>query len=62
MRFLNFIRGKAIKAKAAVAGFFRNTAKNFREDFTPSAALTTAQRDARRIRAVRRITSGFMLA
>lgn len=62
MRFLNFIKGKAIKAKAAVTEFFRNTKKNIREDFTPSAALTTAQRDARRIRAVRRITSGFMLA
>ena len=57
MRILNFIKGKAAKAKAAVIGFFRNTAKNIREDFTPAKALTTAQRDARRIRAVRRVTA-----
>lgn len=62
MRILNFIKGKAINAKAAVIGFFRNTSKNIREDFTPTKALTDAQRDARRIRAVRRITTGFMLA
>ncbi len=62
MRILNFIKGKAIKAKATVAEFFRNTKKNIREDFTPTKALTDAQRDARRIRAVRRITTGFMLA
>lgn len=62
MRILNFIKSKAIKAKAAVIGFFRNTAKNIREDFTPTKALTDAQRDARRIRTVRRITTGFMLA
>ena len=68
MRILNFIKGKAAKAKAAVIGFFRNTAKNIREDFTPATALTTAQRDARRIRAVlqpasgRRVTAGFTLA
>jgi len=62
MRILNFIKGKAIKAKEAAAEFFRNTKKNIREDFTPTKALTDAQRDARRIRAVRRITTGFMLA
>ena len=62
MRILNFIKGKAAKAKTAVIGFFRNTAKNIREDFTPAKALTTAQRDARRIRAVRRVTAGFTLA
>lgn len=62
MRILNFIKGKAIKAKEAAAEFFRNTAKNIREDFTPAKALTTAQRDARRIRAVRRVTAGFTLA
>ncbi len=62
MRILNFIKGKAIKAKATVAEFFRNTKKNIREDFTPAKALTDTQRDARRIRAVRRITTGFMLA
>lgn len=62
MRILNFIKGKAAKAKAAVIRFFRNTAKNIREDFTPAKALTTAQRDARRIRAVRRVTAGFTLA
>ena len=62
MRILNFIKGKTAKAKAAVIGFFRNTAKNIREDFTPAKALTTAQRDARRIRAVRRVTAGFTLA
>lgn len=66
MRILNFIKGKAAKAKAAVIGFFRNTAKNIRghlcHGFTPAKALTTAQRDARRIRAVRRVTAGFTLA
>ena len=62
MRILNFIKSKAIKAKATVIGFFRNTAKNIREDFTPTKALTDAQRDARRIRTVRKITTGFMLA
>ena len=62
MRILNFIKSKAIKAKAAVIGFFRNTAKNIREDFAPTKALTDAQRDARRIRTVRKITTGFMLA
>lgn len=62
MRILNFIKDKAIKAKAAVIGFFRNTGKNIREDFTPAKALTDTQRDARRIRAMRRITTGFMLA
>lgn len=62
MRILNFIKGKAIKAKEAAAEFFRNTKKNIREDLTPTKALTDAQRDARRIRAVRRITTGFMLA
>ncbi len=62
MRIMNFIKDKAIKAKAALVGFFRNTGKNIREDFTPTKALTDAQRDARRIRAVRRITTGFMLA
>lgn len=62
MRILNFIKDKANKAKTAVAEFFRNTRKNIREDFTPSAALTDAQRDARRIRTVRRITSGITIA
>lgn len=62
MRILNFIKGKSIKVKATVAEFFRNTKKNIREDFTPAKALTDTQRDARRIRAVRRITTGFMLA
>ena len=62
MRILNFIKGKANKVKAAFVGFFRNTAKNIREDFTPTKALITAQRDARRIRAVRRITTGITLA
>lgn len=62
MRILNFIKDKAIKAKTAFVGFFRNTAKNIREDFTPAAALTDAQRDARRIRTVRRITTGITLA
>lgn len=62
MRILNFIKGKAIKAKATVVEFFRNTKKNIREDLMPAKALTDAQRDARRIRAVRRITTGFMLA
>lgn len=62
MRILNLIKDKAVKAKAAVIGFFRNTAKNIREDFTPAKALTDTQRDARRIRTVRRITTGFMLA
>lgn len=62
MRILNFIKGKAIKAKEAAAEFFRNTKKNIREDFTPTKALTDTQRDARRIRTVRRITTGFMLA
>lgn len=62
MRILNFIKGKANKVKAAFVGFFRNTAKNIREDFTPTKALTDAQRDARRIRAVRRITTGITLA
>lgn len=62
MRFLNFIKDKASKIKAAAGEIFRNTKQNIREDFTPTAALTEAQRDARRIRTVRRITSGFMLA
>lgn len=62
MRILNFIKGKANKVKAAFVGFFRNTAKNIREDFTPTKALTDTQRDARRIRAVRRITTGITLA
>lgn len=62
MRILNFIKGKANKVKAAFVGFFRNTKKNIREDLTSTKALTDAQRDARRIRAVRRITTGFMLA
>ncbi len=62
MRILNFIKGKAIKAKATVAEFFRNTKKNIREDFALAKALTDTQRDARRIRAVRRITMGITLA
>ena len=72
MRILNFIKGKTAKAKAAVIGFFRNTAKNIRghlcHGFTPAKALITAQRNARRIRAVlqpasgRRVTAGFTLA
>lgn len=73
MRILTFIKDKAAKAKravvgffkmiaAALVGFFRNTAKDIREDFTPAKALTDAQRDARRIRAVRRITTGITLA
>lgn len=62
MRILNLIKSKVIKAKDAAAEFFRNTKKNIREDFTPTKALTDTQRDARRIRTVRRITTGFMLA
>ncbi|MCH5209057.1 MAG: hypothetical protein J1F04_09235 [Oscillospiraceae bacterium] len=61
-RILNFFKAKAVKAKSAVIGFFRNTGKNIREDFTPAKALTDAQRDAKRIRAVRRITAGLTLA
>ncbi|MCH5205069.1 MAG: hypothetical protein J1F03_09980 [Oscillospiraceae bacterium] len=61
-RILNFFKAKAAKAKSAVIGFFRNTGKNIREDFTPAKALTDAQRDAKRIRAVRRITAGLTLA
>ena len=73
MRILTFIKDKAAKAKSAVVGFFKmiaaalvgffcNTAKNIREDFAPAKTLTDAQRDARRIRTVRKITTGFMLA
>lgn len=46
MRILNFIKGKANKGKAAFVGFFRNTAKNICEDFTPTKALTDTQRRA----------------
>lgn len=62
MRIFTFFKDKANKAKSAVAGFFRNTAKNIREDFAPAKTLTDAQRDARRVRTVRRITTEFMLA
>lgn len=62
MRILKCIKNKANKAKAAVIRFFRNTGKNIREDFAPAKTLTDAQRDARRVRTVRRITTGFMLA
>lgn len=39
---------------------FSKKAAEYKEDFTPSCKLTDQQRDARRARAIKRISTGFM--
>lgn len=55
MRILNFMKSKVAKIK----GYFCRKKQELREDFTPMNQLTEEQRDARRVRTVRRITTGF---
>ena len=49
MRLYNTIKDKFSKKGA-----------EYKEDFTPSCKLTDQQRDARRARAIKRISTGFM--
>ena len=49
MRLINTIKDK-----------FSKKAAEYKEDFTPSCKLTDQQRDARRARAIKRISTGFM--
>lgn len=58
IRILNFFKNKAKKIKEC----FCRKKQELREDFTPTKKLTDEQREARRMRTVRRITTGITLA
>ena len=62
MRMMNFIKTKAINAKAAINRKRIQVTTELKEDFTPNKQLTVEQREAKTMRSVRKITTGLMAA
>ncbi len=60
MRLINTIKDFGANIKQKVCGMASNKLTEAKEDFAPACKLTDQQRDARRARAIRRITTGFM--
>lgn len=61
-RIFNFIKTKFTAIKSAVCGKVSAIRTEIREDFTPDRELTAEQRDRKRMRSIRRITTGVMAA
>lgn len=61
-RIFNFIKSKLTAIKSAVCQKAAAFKAEIREDFTPDRELTAEQRDRKRMRSIRRITTGVMAA
>lgn len=62
MRIFNTIKAKFTAFKSAVCGKLAAFKAEIREDFTPNKQLTAEQRDRKRVRSIKRITTGIMAA
>ena len=62
MRLINTIKDFGTNIKQKVCGMASTKLTEVKEDFAPADKLTEQQRDARRMRAIRRITTGVMAA
>ncbi len=62
MRIFNVIKEKFTAIKSAVCGKLAAVKTEIREDFTPNKQLTAEQRDRKRMRSIRKITTGIMAA
>ena len=58
----NFIKAKLTAIKSAVCKKVAAFKAEIHEDFTPDRELTAEQRDRKRMRSIRRITTGIMAA
>lgn len=61
-RIFNVIKEKFTAIKSAVCGKISAIRTEIREDFTPNKQLTAEQRDRKRMRSIRKITTGIMAA
>lgn len=61
-RIFNAIKEKFTAIKSAVCGKLAAIKTEFREDFTPNRQLTAEQRDRKRMRSIKKITTGIMAA
>ena len=61
-RIFNTIKAKFTAIKSAVCGKLAAIKAEIREDFTPNRQLTAEQRDRKRVRSIKRITTGIMAA
>ncbi|MCM1059849.1 MAG: hypothetical protein NC452_06110 [Eubacterium sp.] len=61
-RIFNAIMRKFTAIKTAVCGKVSAFKTEIREDFTPDRQLTAEQRDRKRVRSVKKITTGIMAA
>ncbi len=61
-RIFNTIKAKFTAIKSAVCGKLAAIKAEIREDFTPNKQLTAEQRDRKRVRSIKRITTGIMAA
>ena len=62
MRIFNVIKEKFTAIKSAVCGKISAIRAEIREDFTPNKQLTVEQRDRKRMRSIKKITTGSMAA
>lgn len=61
-RIFNAIKAKFTAIKLAVCGKLAAVKAEIREDFTPNRQLTAEQRDRKRVRSIKKITTGIMAA
>lgn len=61
-RIITFFKDKLTDFKASIKRKQIKMKTTLKEDFTPNNQLTAEQRDAKRMRSIRRITSGLMAA
>lgn len=61
-RIFNTIKAKFTAIKSAVCGKLAAIKTEIREDFTPNKQLTAEQRDRKRMRSIKKITTGIMAA
>ena len=62
MRLINTIKDFGTNVKQKVCGMASTKLTEVKEDWAPADKLTEEQRDARRMRAIRKITTGVMAA
>lgn len=62
MRIFNTIKAKFTAIKSAVCGKISAIRTEICEDFTPNKQLTVEQRDRKRMRSIKKITTGIMAA
>lgn len=61
-RIFNAIKAKFTAIKLAVCDKIAAVRAEIREDFTPNNQLTAEQRDRKRVRSIKKITTGIMAA